>query len=334
MGTAQDYNLVIAREVTYKTYVAGARGWEILGDESLDWVKGVKQGMGLRVGARVARSLRRTVPSAQGAGDLSIEAISKGMGLGWEACLGTGVSTLVSGSTFQQLFTLGDTPMSASIQKSPTRVDGTQDPISFLGCMVEEWEFAFGNQDIAGLKMGWDIGDFSTAQAYVAPVYPSAPSLFHFANASLSTGTLTAPTTTALASAATPTANVRGGKIMGKNKLRNDRFNMGGAGRKSKPTVGVREFSGELTIEYDSTTYRDLVLNDGAMTLLVQYTGAALSTGVETLQVALSEIKLEGELPRPNDGELILQSIKFTGLDNQVAAQPIWVVMRTADTTI
>jgi hypothetical protein len=335
MATFQDGSLTLVNEATYKTYVAPTRGYEIT-DHNLNWDKNVKQGQGLRVGGRVARSARRVVPSADGKGDFTVEAASKGMGLLWNAALGANTSTVVSGATFQQVFTLGDTPPSLTVQTGQPEVGGTVDAVSWLGSMCDSWEFTFPNADIASLKTTWDIGDISTAQSYVAPggTYPATPNLFHFANGTISTGTLTAPTTTALASAVTATANIRSGSIQCNNNLRDDRLNYGGAGRKAKPTVGLRDITGTLEVEYDSTTYRDLILTDGAMTLLVQFTGGALSTGVETLQVALPEIKLDGDFPKPKGADLVVQSVKFEVLDNLTAAQPIWVVHRTADTVI
>jgi hypothetical protein len=45
------------------------------------------------------------------------------MGLLWQALLGTGTSTLVSGSTYQQVFTLGDNPSSLTLQKGVVEID-------------------------------------------------------------------------------------------------------------------------------------------------------------------------------------------------------------------
>ena len=333
MALPMDVSIGISNESTYKTYVAPTRFYELL-DESLQWNKQVKQGAGLRVGSRVARAARRVVAAGDGGGDFSIEAVSKGMGLLWAACLGTGTSTLVSGSTYQQNFTLADAPTSLTVQKGLVQAGGTVDAYSFLGCMVESWEFGFPNNDIATLKATVDAGDLSTAQSYAAPSYPAAPvNLFQFANASISTGTFTAATTTTLPSAATATVNVRGGSISVNNNLTTDRYNAGGAGRKSKPTVGIRSITGSLTIEYDSTTYRDLVLNDGSLTLVVTLTAGALSVGNETLTVALPAIKFDNALPQANGSDLIVQSMNFTALDDGTNP-PIGVYMRTADTTL
>jgi hypothetical protein len=334
MTTFQDAALIGKKETTYKTGVTGDRSFEYL-DESLGWDKNVKQGQGLRAGSRVARSPRRVVPTAAGNGDWSLECISKGMGYLWEWCLGTGSSTLVSGTTYQQVFTLSDTPPSWTLQKQLPEVGGTIDAYTFLGAMVSGWELNCPNSDIATLKMTLDIGDIATATGAFTNSYPTAAAnLFHFQNGSISNGTLTAPTTTALGSAATPLASVRSFNVSVNNNLAGDRYNFGGAGRKDKPTVGLREISGSVVVEYSSTTFRDAVLNDTAMCLVLNLTAGALSTGNETLQVILPEVKFDNELAKTNGTDLITQTMNFAVLDNLTAAQPIWVVTRTSDTAL
>lgn len=333
MVTTQDASIGFAQESTYGTYVAPNR-WLEYTDESLDFNKNIKQGQGLRVGGRVARSARRVVPTADAGGDYSIELTSKGMGMLFDAALGSSTSTLVAGTTYQQVFTLGDSPKSLTIQKGLPQIGGTIDAYSFLGAMVNQLQLTFANDDIGSAKFTFDCKDLTTAQAYAAPSYPTAPSLFHFANWSIQTGTLTAPTATALASMVSPVADFRSADLTINNNLRTDRFNGGAAGRKQKPTVGLREITGSATVEYDSTTFRDAVLNETPMPLLLQYTGAALSSGVETIQIVLPEVKFDSELAKTNGTDLITQSMKFAVLDNLTAAQPIWIVVRTSDAAL
>jgi hypothetical protein len=70
------------------------------------------------------------------------------------------------------------------------------------------------------------------------------------------------------------------------------------------------------------------------MCLVFNLVGAALSTGVETLQIVLPEVKFDNELAKTNKTDLIKQSMNFAVLDNLTAAQPIWVVTRTADNAL
>lgn len=335
MATFQDCSVGFTAESTYKTYIAPTKWVEFI-DESFDFKKGVKQGEGLRVGGRVPRSGRRTVPYADGGGDLSVELNAKGLGVLYSSIFGTGTSTLVSGSTFQQLFTLGDAPQSLTVQKGVPQVGGTVDPYSFLGSMVQTSEFNFPNADIANVKATFDFGDVTTAQSYVAPTY-TAGNLFHFAQATINLGgTLTVPTATVAASVSSPSAvSVRDVSIKIDHKLAQDRINANSTGRKSKPTVGLREITGSITYEYDQTTLTTAFLADTDMPLLISYVGTgALSVGFETFQIACPCIRLDDQVPMANKGDLITVKSNFTVLDNLVAAQPIYGVSRTADTTL
>lgn len=335
MVSTQDCSIGTIDEVTYKTSPGAVTRWLEYVDESLDWKKNVKQGKGLRVGGRVARSGRRVVPTADGGGDISMECTSKGMGVWWNRLLGANTYTLVSGTTWQGVFTLGDTLPSFVTQKGLPELGGTVDAATFLGCTIDSFELDFVNADILGLKATIDAGDLTTATAYAAPSYSATPSLFHFGQAALSTGTLTAPTTVALGSALTPVADVRGGTLVVKHNTKQDRFNISGVGRKAKPTVGLRDISGKLDIEYDSTTFRDAMIADTPISLVLTYTtGTALSVGNETLQIILPEIKFDSELPKTNGTDLIVQSMAFTVLDNLTAAQPIWIVTRSSDAAL
>lgn len=338
MATFQDSSLGLAVESTYGTVVTPTRFLEFT-DENLDWKKNVKQGMGLRVGGRVARSGRRTVPSADGGGDISLEVCSKGLGLLWQAAMGSGVSTNVSGATYQQLFTLGDTPNSLTIQRGTPQVGGTVDAYTFSGCMVDSFDLNFQNADILTAKFTIDAGQLGTGTGYATPSYPASPvNLFHFAGGAIYNGTLTAPTTTALASATTPLASVRSGTLTVNHNLAKDRQNLGGgiaAGRKAQPTVGLRSISTSLQIEYASSTFRDAILNETPMCLVLTYTTPqSLSAGVETFQVVLPEVKFDGAMPNSNKTDLIVQSVTGQVLDNLTAAQPMWIVTRTADTAL
>lgn len=335
MATMQDCSIGYGVESAYKTFQTPSRRLEFV-DESLGWNKNIKQGQGLKVGSRVARTSRRVIPTADGAGDITHEAESKGMGILWRALLGVGTSTNVSGATYQQLFTFGDSsPDGLTIQKGLPLADGTVTTQSWLGCMATGWEFSIPNADIASLKISWDAGDITLAEDYEDAPYPTGSSIFHFANAAIYSGTLTAPTTTALASATTPLAGIRSFSVGNNNNPDVGRFNLGGSGRKDQPLQGMGEISGSLDAEYISTDFTEAVLDDADMSILVTLTTpTSLSTGVETLQIAIPSVKFDNELAKANGGNLILQSMNFAGLDNSVAPFPLYVVHRTSDTAL
>lgn len=327
MTTPQDCSVGLGVESVYGTAVARTRWFEFL-DESFNFVKNVKQGVGLRVGSRVARSGRRVVASAEGSGDLTIEAVTKGLGLLWQLGLGSGTSTLVSAGLYQQVFTLGDAMPSATIQKGIPRADGTVDAYTFTGCMVESLTIDCPNADNVKVKTSWNAKDMTTATAYTAPSYATGPSVFTFAHGAVYSGALTAPTATALGSAATPVASIRSGSITIKHNLKTDRYNCGGGGRKEKPFAGIREISGSLVAEYADTAFRDAIVNDTSMTLVKTFTA-----GADVLQIVIPDVRFDGDIVKAST-DLAIQDIKWTGLDGLTAAQPIWIVCRTADTAL
>ena len=327
MTTPQDCSVGLGVESVYGTAVARTRWFEFL-DESFNYVKNVKQGVGLRVGSRVARSGSRVVASAEGSGDLTIEAVTKGLGLLWQLGLGSGTSTLVSAGLYQQVFTLGDVMPSATIQKGIPRADGTVDAYTFTGCMVESLTIDCPNADNVKVKTSWNARDMTTATAYTAPSYATGPSVFTFAHGAVYSGALTAPTATALGSAATPVASIRSGSITIKHNLKTDRYNCGGGGRKEKPFAGVREISGSMVAEYADTAFRDAIVNDTSMTLVKTFT-----SGADALQIVIPDVRFDGDIVKAST-DLAMQDIKWTGLDGLTAAQPIWIVCRTADTAL
>lgn len=327
MTTPQDCSVGLGVESVYGTAVARTRWFEFL-DESFNFVKNVKQGVGLRVGSRVARSGRRVVASAEGSGDLTIEAVTKGLGLLWQLGLGSGTSTLVSAGVYQQVFTLGDAMPSATIQKGIPRADGTVDAYTFTGCMVESLTIDCPNADNVKVKTSWNAKDMTTGAAYTAPSYATGPSVFTFAHGAVYSGALTAPTATALGSAATPVASIRSGSITIKHNLKTDRYNCGGGGRKEKPFAGVREISGSMVAEYADTAFRDAIVNDTSMTLVKTFTA-----GLDVLQIVIPDVRFDGDIVKAST-DLAMQDIKWTGLDGLTAAQPIWIVCRTADTAL
>ena len=327
MTTPQDCSVGLGIESVYGTAVARTRWFEFL-DESFNYVKNVKQGVGLRVGSRVARSGSRVVASAEGSGDLTIEAVTKGLGLLWQLGLGSGTSTLVSAGLYQQVFTLGDVMPSATIQKGIPRADGTVDAYTFTGCMVESLTIDCPNADNVKVKTSWNAKDMTTATAYTAPSYATGPSVFTFAHGAVYSGALTAPTATALGSAATPVASIRSGSITIKHNLKTDRYNCGGGGRKEKPFAGIREISGSLVAEYADAAFRDAIVNDTSMTLVKTFTA-----GADVLQIVIPDVRFDGDIVKAST-DLAIQDIKWTGLDGLTAAQPIWIVCRTADTAL
>jgi hypothetical protein len=336
MASFQDASIGFVPEVTFGTPVTPMTRWLEYVSESFDFNKVIKQGQGLRVGSRVGRSARRVVVTSDAGGDVVIEATSKGMGTWLQNLIGSATSTLVSGTMYQQVFTLADVMPMFTLQRGLPRVDGTVAAHTFSGCTASSVEFDFTNADLVKIKATIDARSLSTVAAYTTPTYASGATLFSFAGATITTGALTAPTTTTLASSPTSLAMVRGGSVKIDHKLKGDRYNAGAAGLKSRQPVGLRDISGKLTIEHDNTfDFVGAIQNQTPMNLIFTWvTTVVLSAGVETLQLVIPEVKLDGSLPQTNGTDLITHDVTFQGLDNLTAAQPVWVVIHTSDSAL
>lgn len=326
----------VAKETTWGTYAAVSRFHESV-SEKLEADKKTIQSAGLRAGSRLPRSERRIVASRDVKGDLECEAQSKGMGLLFEAAFGFGASTLVAGATFQQVFRFGDTPPSLSIQKTIPQTNGTVlSPFTFTGCMVDSFEMSADEGAIVKTKFGIIGKSAATVTPAEAISYVAAPNLFHFAQGSISVGgALTAPTDTALASMSAPVAaTVTKFDFSFDNNLAVRRaFGTGGA--MLHPILGKRAAKGKMTIEFDSMSFVDAYLADAPMSILLEFdTGVALSTGTERLQVAIPCVKLNGEIPKANAGNIIEMNVDFDILDGLAAAYPLYLALRTSDTAL
>lgn len=340
MTTQLDASIGFKKETTFGTAVTVDRFLEFT-DESLDYDRSYYQGSGLRPGSRAARSGRRVLTRDGGAGDIGLEVPTKGIGTLLELLLGVGASALVSGSVYQQLFTpIGNDYLpSATIQKGIPRLGANiVDAYTFRGAVCSSFEFSASSEDVLKLKTTWKTKDVDTSIVYATPSYPSAFELFSFVGASLTLGgSVTPPTSTALATGGTSANNVRDFSLTVDNGLDGNGYNLGGGGKLTRPpAVGALEVKGKITAEYSAQTLRDAVRDQTPMALVINFIGLTeISAGQPpTLQITLPDIRLEGELPKSNAGDVIVQSIDFTAFDNLTASKPIYIAVRTADTAL
>lgn len=340
MANQSDISLGLKKESVYGTPVTVDRWLEVLPDPGLNYEYNTINGRGMRVGlSGIARSARRVRTTSQGAGDTEFELCTKGMGTLFELMMGTGASTLVSGTTYQQNFTFNSgLALSGTLQTGLVLADasGTRDQYTWNGATCSSFEINVPYNDIATVKPTWDVRGVDTTTSYATPSYATGVANYHWGIAAVTVGgTVTAPTTTAIATGGTAVTNVKSVSIKVDNNLSADRFAMGGAGLKRQPYVGNRAITGTIEVEHDSTTMRAAYMADTALPITLTMTStSALSTGFATFQVVLSECKLDGPMPTSDGGQVPTVSYTFQGYDNETAAQTMWAVFRTADSAL
>lgn len=345
MTTTQlDYSVGIGKETTYGVAATPTRFLESDAAMKADVQK--EQSAKFRPGKRVQRLNRSVLKQIEVSGDQSLEATTKGLGFLLEAALGTVTNTLIpdtSPAVYQQVHTIrkADPIPSYTIQEVlPTIGGGAGHPHTFTGCVVDSLELSAKTGGIVEVKLSWLGRDMSTDIAAAAASYPVGDELFAFVHGSIGhTGTLTAPTATDLAElSGAASDSISDFSVSITNNLDTGGYNFGGHGRRSRPNVlGKAEISGKLTAEYTSNELRDAYLNQTPLPLVLTFaTDTVLSETpsdtVAVLQIVIPAVLLKGEVPTAS-GEPITQSIDWEAYDNGSAAEPIWIVYRTLDTT-
>ena len=339
MTTQLDCSLGLGKETDYGVPATPDQFVEFV-SETLSWNPEMVQGEGLRVGSRAPRTARRALGKEMSGGDIEVEATTKGLGVFLHAIFGEStIAAIDAGTAYQQVhtYTKGALP-SYTIQKGvPLIGGGAIQPHTFHGAVVESAEFSAAQGEIVKLSTTWNARETVTDTPYVPTVYPADMELFTFVHGAITIGgSVTAPTSTALATGGTVAGNITEFTLSLANGIDEGGFTFGSAGKRGRrPEVGLIEATGSMVAEYDNNMLRDAFLNQEALQIVLTFeAGAEISAGVRpTLQIFLSSVKLDGQLPASNGGEPITQSIDFTSLDGLIAGvEPVYAVYRSTDT--
>lgn len=322
-GAGIGAQLGIATESTFGTYATVSRFYEF-NSESTQYRKNTVEGMGLRAGGVLPRSQRRVVATFDAGGEIELDLPTRGLGL----LLGHATATLPTPTTvttgvYSYVYTLGDPAgKSFSAQVGVPQYDGTVTAKTLTGCKVSSFELAVSNAGIATGKFSVDASGFTTSTALATASYPANGSIFHFAQGAVSID-------------GSAVANVRDFSLSVDNTLKVDRYNLGASGAKSEQLVdGFRKVSGKMTLEFTDTTVFAKVLSDANASVSITFTGATISgSHKETLTIALSAVKFDGESPAVKGPQLVEIPVSFTAYDNGTDA-PLTITYQTADAAL
>ena len=341
MTTQLDFSVGIGKESVYGTAVVPTRFVE--SEAKLKYDLKTMQSKGLRPGKNVNRLNRNVVTRYEGSGDIECDVTTRGFGFLLNAVMGSVVNTVVPASTpsvYQQNHVLSTTDpvQTFTVQEVLPTLGGVNAYAhTFLGVAFDSVELSAKEGGTLESKFSVTAREMRTDVAATATSYPADDSLFTFVSGAIILGgTLTEPTTTAVASmTGTAAANVEEFSLSIKRNLDSKGWNLGGAGLRSRaPLLGAPELSGKLSAEYTDNTLRDAYLAQSPLGVLLTFLGPVISGAHRaTLQIVLPSIRLKGEVPTSDGGNAIRQSIDFEAFDNGAATQPIWVIYRTLDTT-
>lgn len=339
MGTLLDGQVGFKKESTFATGVTVTKFLEPMADGSSHKPDAMPiNGNGLRVSSRFQRSAR--ILPGRGKGDLSLKCSLQSLGFGalFELCVGTSVSTNVSGATYQQKHTpaiTGTVLPSATLQFGTPRADssGTVAAHTYAGCVVKSYELDFPLDDIPTLSVDFWASSYTSATGLATASYSSSPTLYSTVAATTKLGgTYTVPTTTALAvtSSMTTVTNVRAWTLSVDNGI-NERPRLGGW---QVPTVGKPTATLKITQDSDAATLETAYLAQTTNPFFAQVTGAALSTGNETFEVLVPACYItDHDFAQMTNGEGPIPSITLQASDNLTDAV-FYVTQRTSDAAL
>ncbi|QPE05311.1 hypothetical protein IT882_04380 [Microbacterium schleiferi] len=341
MASMVEHQLGFKKESTFGTAVTVDRFLEF-NSAPPKFEKTIEQGDGARPGGRVERGKHRSVTATRGTLDIEQVVMSSGFGTMFELLMGTGSSEEVSTDLYQQLFTFGTTNRkpSATIQVGVVMADasGTVSPITLVGAFCNSFELSIAQAGLLTLKSSWVAKEYKTDVTLATASYADDTEDFQFVGASLIVGgSVTVPTSTALASGGTEVGTVTDFSISVDHGGDEGQAFIGGGGLIGRAGVpGRAMITGSIKQEYQSNTFRDAVLADTPLALVATFEGLTdiTSGNKPTVQIVCPQIRFDDGLPEPDTENAPAQDLTFKAFDDDVAAQAIYLVVRTGDTAL
>ncbi|MEU8713618.1 phage tail tube protein [Streptomyces sp. NPDC048663] len=307
IGSGLGAQIGIAAEGTYGVYTAPTKFPEFT-KESLVLKKTTAQSAGIAAGRLLPLSSRRVVTRKEVSGTIDLEVANKGMGLLFQALMGTSVTPVQQAATtaYLQTHTLADTAgKSLTIQKGVPLTTGTVTDKSFLGCKVLSAEFSCEVGGMLTVTFEFDGKDCDEGQTLAVASY-SNMSPFNFSQMAFKTGSF--GTETAL-------DGIRKVSVKIERALDVERFYANQAALKKEPISNdLVKVTGSVETDYVATTLDDLHTSDAATSAVWEFVGPNIaSTYFETFRIKLPAIKID-EGPPVVDGFAVVKPVySFTG---------------------
>lgn len=316
--------LGFAAELTYGTFTAPTRFLEFT-TEGLDISQEPIESQGIRRGSTVARTGRWARNFKGGSGPVTFEVADKGFGLLFKHALGASVITTPPGATNARLHThtLGDMDnLSLTTQKGVPDTGGVTRAMSFLGCVITEFELSL---DVDGLLMftpTLDIRDLDTDEPLATASFAADDRLYGYQQAAITVDGGPAEVTQ---------MSFRVG-----HGMKTDRWYLKAAGTKGLPVLNAaRDIGGQLTFEFTSMAEADRFIKQAPGTevdVSALLTGRTIETGFNyEVGVEMPACRFDGEMPKVSGPDVVMVTAPFKAMDNGTDA-PVAVTYQTTDT--
>ncbi|SDN73860.1 phage tail tube protein [Allokutzneria albata] len=312
--------LMTAEESTYGTPVTPNRGFEFR-QESLKLDLTRMESSALRSGTRIQRSDRWATGQRSVSGDITMEVGTVGFGRWFKHMLGAVATSQPDAvndpDVYLHEFTIGDLPVSQTIQVGRPDVGGTVRPFTYHGCRTTQWTLECAVGEFLTMQNSILGEDEDTATALASITYPDDLVPFTFVQGALE-----------IASSAADVKNVT---INGSNALAEDRFFLGRALRKSPLEAGMREVTGNLTPEFESLAAYNRFVNGTEATLDLLFEGPTISSTYKYSLQLTANVRFDGETPNIGGPGIVEQPLPWKVVDDGTTG--LTIAYQTTDAT-
>lgn len=326
--TGLSTQIALAEESTYGTPAslvgAAARLLEAR-EESIEDNLDRIESEGMRAGRSVTQQWKNVRKGA--GGNIVHEVAQKGGGVLLKHALGAAATTTPVGGTASKTHTASIGPLfgkSLTVQVARGNVTtGANDPFTYHGGKVNDWELACEPDGLALLTLGMDFEESDTVTALSTAAYPSSLELFDFTQAVIKVGGVN--------------LDVSSLSLKGDNQLKADRYFLRGSALKKEPLedTAPRELTCDLTGEYDGTAQAwARFVNGTEATLQVTFTGSILEAAVAAkLDINAGRVRWDGGTPNAGGPDVIEQPHSIKILAPTDGSNPLTAAYTTLDLT-
>lgn len=263
-------------------------------------------------GARIERSSQWAAGNVTVSGDVKFELDSLSIGKFLKAAFGA-VTTAGSGP-YTHTFTPGDLSDDFfTLQIGRPDVNGTVQPFSYTGCLVDKWTLESAVGEFAMMTLSVVGQQETTAQS--------------LASVSYSSGLVPMPFTGSAVTLAGSAANVKKVILSGDNQLAKDRRFLGSATISKPLEADLRPITGTLDMEFENLTNINRFINGTEAALVI-----TMAAGAQTLVTTLN-VRYDGETPNIKDRGITQLSMPFKAVGASTDAGAITTVFTSTEST-
>ncbi len=307
------------KETAYGTRVAPDKFFEFLSESGARNQKYLESRQ-LRSGRFTQSSSRRILTTRDAAVRVSGEVPNKGFGFFLDHLVSPTITPVQQGATTAYLSTFNvgasnpDKSCTIQVGKPDTGGSagaGTVRPFDYLGCMLNQAQFACAVDQWLTFDFGYDAQDETTAESLAVASYPTALEGFHFQQCVITVnGVVQNLTTGSLV------------KSMGLDlsmPRNTERYGLRSAATKAKPILNdYSPMSGSLGYEFTDMTQYGLFTAGTKVPIIIDFTSASLAGTAFPFRITftIASAQFTGTTPQVSGNDIVSFDAPFQILDD------------------